>query len=703
MAFATMKKMTARPLSNQHGSIAVMAALAISTTVILLASIDIGYLFYQKRELQKVADMAAIAGAQQLAKESSSCASSITAATGNAGNEHQFTASAPARTFSASCGKWDPASMAESPHYAVDTGAEPNAVRIDVSESFGSFFGAWAEQRVNAMAIATIGSPTAVFSVESRLLRIEGDGTVPKLLADLGVDIDGTTLVSGAGMANARVTTSGLLRELGFNIPIDADIATAKEIVSVGSGQCAAGICPLDALLDAIGTVGGQDHLVDVLGITAGQMKLPVKLLTDASGRGLFTILDAANGKSALDADINASEFLSTALAIANSHNAVDAGLVTGIAGVNIESRIGIVEPPSIGIGGKGTTAYTSQVRLFTHVSNTSSPNPLSALIRVNLPLAIDVANGKGTIVDLCQIKDGDGNDTATIRVAAPILTACVGKFSSANVFSKQASCMTGLQEENLLSVLNIPPASPLLSLSTSFSIPDLTNNAIEDITLSKGQTVTIGNELDVASTVSNIFKALTANILGKLVSQGQGNANNQNLASALLHGNSLNSAVKLLNDSLTSLNGFLNGLDSSLREILEGSSNSGISSLLNGVGNLVNGLLTSVGKLLENILGNVGCALSGSYNQCVLEKQLNNSQTSNGNTISNVLLSILGLTENLLNQILNSPGANNLGTQINTLLNSLLTDTLGIHLGQVDVTLIDLHCGGGDNIKLVY
>jgi hypothetical protein len=31
------------------------------------------------------------------------------------------------------------------------------------------------------------------------------------------------------------------------------------------------------------------------------------------------------------------------------------------------------------------------------------------------------------------------------------------------------------------------------------------------------------------------------------------------------------------------------------------------------------------------------------------------------------------------------------------------LDKLLGLHLGQVDVTLIDLHCGGGPNVKLVY
>ena len=55
-------------------------------------------------------------------------------------------------------------------------------------------------------------------------------------------------------------------------------------------------------------------------------------------------------------------------------------------------------------------------------------------------------------------------------------------------------------------------------------------------------------------------------------------------------------------------------------------------------------------------------------------------------------MLSLLGLVEQLLQPLDNLGGA----------LSGLLTN-LGIDTGQVDVTLIDLHCGGGPNVKLVH
>lgn len=69
---------------RQCGSIAAMAAVFLSIIVILLSSIDIGYLFYKKRDLQKVADLAALAGAQALSGNALDCTAATLAAQANA-------------------------------------------------------------------------------------------------------------------------------------------------------------------------------------------------------------------------------------------------------------------------------------------------------------------------------------------------------------------------------------------------------------------------------------------------------------------------------------------------------------------------------------------------------------------------------------------------------------------------------------------
>jgi len=77
-----------------------------------------------------------------------------------------------------------------------------------------------------------------------------------------------------------------------------------------------------------------------------------------------------------------------------------------------------------------------------------------------------------------------------------------------------------------------------------------------------------------------------------------------------------------------------------------------------------------------------------------VLGNELGGSQTKSGTTVSNLLLTLLGMVVNLLQPILNSVGAA-LATQLSTL--------LGLQLGLVDVSLIDLNCSSGTTVSLAY
>ena len=56
---------------RQSGAVAMLGALWLMIAVICLATIDIGNVFWQKRELQKIADLAALAGASGVLDQSS--------------------------------------------------------------------------------------------------------------------------------------------------------------------------------------------------------------------------------------------------------------------------------------------------------------------------------------------------------------------------------------------------------------------------------------------------------------------------------------------------------------------------------------------------------------------------------------------------------------------------------------------------------
>jgi hypothetical protein len=293
--------------------------------------------------------------------------------------------------------------------------------------------------------------------------------------------------------------------------------------------------------------------------------------------------------------------------------------------------------------------------------------------------LAIDVVNGIGTITDMCTRKV-DGKDVATIAISAPLLKLCVGDFNSSSAFSKTSTCSDNLQNHTLLNVLN-----GKINVNTSFTVDALPNTDSQDFV--KGQTKSIGrNDLQFGTTVSNLMSGLIAKLINAVFNQGKGSVTGNDLAGPLMGavsqtGNVLNNALAKVEAMLTGLRNFATGVNSnsSLVGLLGGV----VTGLLNTVGTLANGLLNVVGNLLTAVfcLGN---------QQCILGNQLAGDQGS----ISKVLLTVLSMVTELLKPVLDALGVA-LATQLEAL--------LGTQLGQVDVTLIDLNCGGGDTARLVH
>ncbi|WP_268906993.1 TadG family pilus assembly protein [Collimonas humicola] len=670
-----------------RGSVAVMAAIFLSLVVILLSSIDIGYMFYMKRDLQKAADLAALAGAQQLvstplAGNPTTCGATdapVLAAIGNA-QINGFSTTAPnpmANAITVTCGRWDPAanaSLAPSFFSAPAAGASLNAVQVALTQNVPAFFGL-GSRTLNAQAIASSSDPYAAFSIGSNLLTVNSSGAVPVFLSALGLNLSGTSLVTYNGLANVSITPNGLLQALGFQIPLHASVGTITTLLNANTAGCSNGVCTLQALLGAVSVVGSQQNLISALGLTAGQLSLPVRLLSippnsDGTGGqgGLFTMINAADGQSALNLNLSALDIVSTAIAVGNGYHAVS-GTVS-VPNV-LNTQIGIVEPPSIGVGGVGTTAFTSQVRLYTRIQANLQP-----LLSIDLPLIVDVVNGLGKIERMCNIADRDpsGNDRAVISVNAPILSVCAGQFNG-TVDGSTAFSTNGACSKNLTAYPNMVTVLGMHLINTPIAIDGLPNSSPGQ-PMVKGQTVTYGaNNLAIGTTLSNVFNALVGALTSSLLGNQSTGAtvNNTNLASNLL---------SITNQNLA---------------VAQSTVTSGLTALNTLAANPVAGLVNSLGGLVGNVLSSVGQLVSGllclGNSQCILSTQLAGSQNSGGASVSNALVSLLGIVVNLLQPILNT-----LGSALATLLNNVV----GVQLGTVDVKLIDLNCGGA-SVKLVY
>lgn len=716
-----MKRPRQFSFSRPRGGMSVTMMLVMLALLAMLGLIEIGYLFWAKRDAQKVADLAALAGAQRL-ELCTSDNSDNSAARQSALTQNRFAGSLQIR-----CGNWS-ATRATANRFitTVDAANPRNAVQVVAERSVLPFFGQNTSlPTVSVQAVARRSEPTAVFAVGSQLLRTNGNSVLLSTLRMIGLDVTNATVLSYDGLAQANITPSGLLKAL--NIPVTANLSVAdfNRLLSVNK-------ISLAQLVDATATVVGRDTTVGVQlralsDLVATQLditKLNIVLGSQSGGGGLFAEVVSPDGTvgSALETKVNVLNLISTAISIANDGNGV---AVKGLDLLGIHIEAGVVEPPSIAIGGVGTRAYNAQVRLLVDVdsNNLFALGPLLNLLgtRLHLPLHVDVANAMGT---LTGIQCGASPPKATIQVDSSVLRACVGNVDPAQRFSKSNVCDATLKNEQLLKLLGQP------LINDKITLPALTSS--QNLTLAAGETASTRiNPLAVGNAVSDLVNELLRVLSGMLSSPKQGMSANDTakaladryLQAAFPNGGRYNvdQVIPLLRDGdpardLAPLGNWtvkkgvptpcLLGLTTCWED---GSVWTGYRTTVTGQGlGLLDGLLGSlVGGLLINrcdsLLGNLI-----DYNGCVRNNLASYIQTApagfldgaggTGVTNPDGSVSCSGLLCTLLKPILAAlrPVLNSVGT----LLTNLLASVLGLELGRTDVNVQSIQCSAA---QLVY
>lgn len=486
--------------SRARGSILLPAAVAVVVSLVLLASADIGYLFYLKRELQKSADLAAVAGAQrvEIGGLNEDC-SPVDPPGGNSTNfvveavedvarRNMEPAGAVMRQVTVRCGSWT-AEPVSPPAEFGDPGAPPGWrfqregpgntvwVRLDLTAPVLMPLIPLSRE-IMAHAVAMQDAPVAAFSVGSRLLDLEESALSP-LLRTLGVNLPVVGLASYEGLANVSITPSGLLSALGIDVAADLTVGglnalLAAERVTVGR------------LLDVVANLAGQEgvldanvRLLDSLALQIPNIRsLAVTLGSSGDVQGLFAQIvgnagDPANG--VLNVAVGALDVLGAAIGVATSKHAVaiprlELGL-PGLARALVRVTGSVIEPPSIAIGGArrqtaagvvpGATAYSAQTRLLIEVclgqGCEDSPGLVNVLLellqtRIHLPIYIDVAAAKGELIEMACTPE----PRAKVDVEASVINMCIGHIPEDDRFSSRFSCGERVTDETLIKVLGV-------------------------------------------------------------------------------------------------------------------------------------------------------------------------------------------------------------------------------------------------------
>ena len=698
--------MPARPhrcvsLPRQRGSMTVAVVFAVLVGVAMLGVAQLGYGYYMKREVQKAADLAALSAVQVLgmgapADCTRASAAGKTSALANLPNIFDTFA---ADDVTVQCKLWDSTRADASGMHVFDpTGAQTfNAVRVTIRKELASLFGTLGlSTTVSVSAVATNTQPVAAFTVGSRLLRLERGGLLSQLLSTVGASPAQLDVLDAAGLASVNITPSGLLQALGLPLSVATGVGTPAELAALDNltlGQLLqATLTVVNQSGTAAADIGLISNAINTL-LAVMPLNLPVKLFGDGGVLDLSVVGGDATG--ALAANVNALNLLETALVVANGENLINLGLSVPLLGV--DARVRVVEPPTLAIGGIGTQATSAGIRVYLRVNTSNIPlvGPLLANTlntRVDLPIIIDVAQSTGTLTNLCQAPLTEHQ--ATIAVTAAAASICLGRFpgmtsstdqNAAHFVSLTNSCQPSsfgtIQRHQVLNVLGILPLTAKVTLSVFNSTAPVSVTLTEPPGAPSTQTVT-ATSINLGALASNLADAVVGGILGDLFSSGTPltPAERTALATQLVGGGGSNagkSITQVFNDmqwSATALNQLGNRL-----------STGGLTGVLGGTLQLVGNILTS---LLVAPVNDLVCTLAitpSAIRQCRI-----NSVAALALDGSSQVGGVLSIVVNLLQPVL-SP--------LSALLQQLL-NTLGVSVGQTDVSLLSVDCG---QPRLVY
>jgi len=436
---------TIRRASRQRGAFSVMAIIATLIAITTLGAIGVGNLFFQRRDVQRIADMAALAAVQRM---DDACSQPTATATSNAQSNGLNASNGD--TISIECGRWDTSVNPAPSYYAAATSGSTqlNAAKVIVTRQVPFFF-VGPPQTVSAVSTAR-STNIDTFSVGATLAALGGVGCA-----------GGSAPASGnPGLVNGLV---GALLGANLNLNIASYQALACTNVTVGDLVVAAGVGTVDQLLALKLTL---PQLIQLM-VNAATKTAVANASLQASIATLQAILNAnvpgtsiglggaggllnvalADTQAALNAQVDLLDLLMVGAEIAATGKPAVAVNVPslnlgGLTGTQLQVQI--ISPPSIGVGEGGkdpatgtwrTTASTAAVGVYLNVDLGTAQLPLlgallallNVNVDVNLPIYLQAGTGTATL-NSTQCASTQAASTVVITAQPGVANLCIGK-----------------------------------------------------------------------------------------------------------------------------------------------------------------------------------------------------------------------------------------------------------------------------------
>ena len=424
---------------DRRGAVAIATAL-LSVVLLGFAALatDVGFFYFQKRDLQTYTDLAAIAAAQNLSTAQQTAASELQLNGYPAG----VVQSVATGIYSANS-----ATPAAQRFQAQTTGA--NAVLVTTQTTAPMFLGnallalgspggsattnnSTSSNTANNSGV-TIGAHAiamqqsyASFAIGSSLATVNG-GLLNSLLGSLLGGSLSLSVMSYQSLISGNVDMFAFSNALAIRAGLTGVTYNSLASSNVTVGQV------FGAMLDAAqanpnSTATELSALTQIAGLEASNST--VMQISSLINYGPYA-QNQVGSQGLIGAAVSALDLVSAGAQIANGQHqittAVNAG-VPGIASVNLQLAIGErpVGTSWVTVGSAGASVHTAQTRLLLTVQVGQVLG-----VNVNLPIYIEIASGTATL-NAIQCPSSTQAESVTLGVTPGIVTALIGNVSNA-------------------------------------------------------------------------------------------------------------------------------------------------------------------------------------------------------------------------------------------------------------------------------
>ncbi|MGY2290635.1 pilus assembly protein TadG-related protein [Pseudomonas sp. SDO528_S397] len=361
--------MSPRLRSGQRGAIGLMAALTLAMALVfMLLVIDGSRLYLQKRQLQGIADVAALEAVQRKGNcLPASTTAAATYATASALRNGYVTP--PASALDVRCGGL--ATGANNVRVFSEDATKTDAVQVIASRPVATSAagGLWAmfnsgmsaTTQLSAVAVAApkILPPQAQLTIKSTLVTVDSSksAALNLLFSQLLGGSLNLSVAGWQGLVDTRINLLSYLNQLALNVGVTA--GNYNELLAKN--------VKISQLLDAAITVlqaGGSTAQVAVNGLTS------INTIIGNLDVTLGSLLQLQTGavSAGLNTNLNVFQLAQAFVQLANTKNGVVASIPVNIPGLlNAGVQLRVIQPPQLSAIGDPT--YATDINLPTSIS----------------------------------------------------------------------------------------------------------------------------------------------------------------------------------------------------------------------------------------------------------------------------------------------------------------------------------------------